>query len=50
LTQSLAKDGQTVPTANIPMGGFKITGLGNGTATADAVALGQVQARSCRRT
>jgi len=22
LTQSLAKDGQTVPTANIPLGGF----------------------------
>lgn len=34
LTQSLSKDGQTVPTANMPMGGFKFTGLaapsGNG--------------------
>lgn len=28
LTASLAKDGQTVPTANLPMGGFKHTGVG----------------------
>jgi hypothetical protein len=27
LTASLAKDGQTVPTANLPMGGFKHTGV-----------------------
>lgn len=30
LTASLAKDGQTVPTANLPMGGYKLTGLGAG--------------------
>ena len=40
LTQSLAKDGQTVPTANIPMGGFKITGLGAPTTAGDALAFG----------
>jgi hypothetical protein len=28
LTASIAKDGQTVPTANLPMGGFKHTGVG----------------------
>ena len=28
LTGSLAKDGQTTPTANLPMGGFRPTGLG----------------------
>lgn len=35
LTQSLSKDGQTTPTANIPMGGFKLTGLARGTGTGD---------------
>jgi hypothetical protein len=40
LTQSLAKDGQTVPTANIPMGGFKLTGLGAPTVAGDALAFG----------
>jgi len=42
LTQSLSKDGQTVPTANLPMGGFKLTGLANGSALTDSVAYGQV--------
>lgn len=37
LSTCLTKDGQTTPTANIPMGGFKITGLGAGTGTGDAV-------------
>jgi hypothetical protein len=36
LSTALTKDGQTTPTANIPMGGFKITGVGLGTATTDA--------------
>jgi hypothetical protein len=40
LTQSLAKDGQTVPTANIPMGSFKLTGLGAPTVAGDALAFG----------
>jgi hypothetical protein len=42
LTASLARDGQTTPTANIPLGGFRITGLGNATSATDAAALGQV--------
>jgi hypothetical protein len=27
VTNSLAKNGETTPTANLPMGGFKLTGL-----------------------
>lgn len=29
ITQSLARDGQTLPTANLPMGGFRHTGVGD---------------------
>jgi len=36
LSTALYKDGQQTPTANIPMGGFKLTGLGTPTATTDA--------------
>jgi hypothetical protein len=43
LTQSLARDGQSVPTANLPMGGFRLTGLGAGSGAADSVHLRQVQ-------
>jgi hypothetical protein len=43
LSTALTKDGQTTPTANIPLGGFKITGLGAGTLTTDAVRLSQLQ-------
>lgn len=43
LTQSLSKDGQTVPTANLPMGSFKHTGVANGSAVTDYAAVGQVQ-------
>ena len=43
LTTALTKDGQTTPTANIPMGTYKITGLGAGTLVADAVRLSQLQ-------
>lgn len=32
LTNSISKDGQTTPTANLPMGGFRLTGLGAGSA------------------
>jgi hypothetical protein len=42
LTASIARDGQTTPTANIPLGGFRITGLGNATAATDAATLGQL--------
>jgi hypothetical protein len=43
LTTALTKDGQTTPTANIPMGTFKITGLGAGTAATDAAQYAQLQ-------
>lgn len=37
LSTAITKDGQTTPTANIPMGGYKITGLGAPTANGDAL-------------
>ena len=37
ITRSIASDGQTVPTANLPMGGFKLTGLAAGTGNGDSV-------------
>lgn len=37
LTNSIAKDGQTTPTANLPMGTFKFTGLGAGSANGDSL-------------
>jgi len=43
LTNSIAKDGQTTPTANLPMGGFKHTNLAVGTALTDSLNLGQAQ-------
>lgn len=43
LTTCLTKDGQTTPTANIPMGNFKITGLGAGTALTDAATISNIQ-------
>lgn len=44
LTGSMARDGQSLPTANIPMGGFRITGLANAVANTDAATLGQITA------
>jgi hypothetical protein len=43
LTNCLTKDGQQTPTNNIPMGNFRITGLGAGTVRTDAAQLGQIQ-------
>ncbi len=43
LTNSIAKDGQTTPTANLPMGTFKHTNLGVGTVSTDSINLGQAQ-------
>ena len=37
LTASIAKDGQTTPTTNLPMGGYKLTGLGAGSATGNSL-------------
>lgn len=39
----MALDGTSVPTANLPMGGFKFTGLGAGSARTDSLNLGQAQ-------
>lgn len=41
LSTALCKDGQSTPTANIGLGGFKITNLAAGTLSTDAVRLGQ---------
>lgn len=46
LTNSIAADGQTTPTANLPMGTFKFTGLGSGSAATDSANLGQIQANA----
>jgi hypothetical protein len=37
LTASIANDGQTALVANLPMGGFKLTGLGDATVANDAI-------------
>jgi hypothetical protein len=44
LSTALTKDGQTTATANIPMGTFKLTGLGAGTNATDSAQYGQLQA------
>ena len=43
LTNSIAKDGQTTPTANLPMGGFKHTSVAVAAATTDYARADQVQ-------
>jgi len=43
LTNSIAADGQKVPTANLPMGGFRHTGVLNANARDQYAAVGQVQ-------
>jgi hypothetical protein len=43
LSTALTKDGQTTPTANLPMGTFKFTGMGNGSAATDSATISQVQ-------
>ena len=46
LTGSIAKDGQTTPSANLPMGGFIHTNVGTATLTNQYPSAGQVQAGS----
>lgn len=41
LSYCLTKDGQTVPTANLPMGGYKLTGMGDANASGNALNYGQ---------
>jgi|HubBroStandDraft_2_1064218.scaffolds.fasta_scaffold80794_2 hypothetical protein len=40
LTDCITKDGQSTPTANIKMGGYKITGIAQPTGSGDALAFG----------
>jgi hypothetical protein len=44
LSNCITKDGQTTPTANIPLGGFRLTGVAAAVDTTDAVNAGQLQA------
>jgi hypothetical protein len=46
LTQSIAVDGQTTVTANLPMNANKFTGLAVGAAATDSLSLGQAQAEA----
>lgn len=46
LSTAICKDGQTTVTANIPMAGYKLTGVGTGTATTDAATVQNVNLRS----
>jgi hypothetical protein len=48
LSTCITKDGQTTPTANIPMGSNKITGLAVGTDATDAATLSQVQSTTAK--
>jgi hypothetical protein len=48
LSTAITKDGQTTPTANIPMGNNKITGLAVGTAATDAANLSQAQSTASK--
>src|SRR4051812_7574596 len=43
LTTALTKDGQTTPTANLPMGGFKHLVVADGSLRNQYAAVGQVQ-------
>lgn len=43
LTQSISKDGQTVPTANLPMGGYKHTNVNTASARTEYARASQVQ-------
>lgn len=43
LSNTLTKDGQSTPTANIPFGGYEATNLGDGTALTSAATVKQLQ-------
>src|SRR5690349_11969829 len=43
LAKCITRDGQGVPTANLPMGGFKHTGAADGSAANDYATIGQLQ-------
>jgi hypothetical protein len=41
LSNCICKDGQSTPVANIPMGGYKVTGIGAATTLGDALSYGR---------
>lgn len=43
LSTAVTRDGQSAWTANLPAGGFIVTGLGNGSAATDSINFGQAQ-------
>lgn len=43
LSNRICKDGQTTPTANIPLGGYKLTSVGAATARTDAASIATIQ-------
>jgi hypothetical protein len=43
LSNAITRDGQGVPTANLPMANFRVTGMANGVDAQDAATLAQVQ-------
>lgn len=48
--ECMCRDGSSVATGNFKMGSYKITGLGNGTTTNDAVNYGQLSTASSAQT
>lgn len=48
LSNTICKDGQTTPTGNIPLGGFKLTGVGSPTAAGDALIYGTTAANAVK--
>jgi hypothetical protein len=46
ITNSIPRDGQAAPTANIPFGTYRITGLGAGVAATDSANFGQIQGQA----
>ena len=48
LSTCITKDGQTTPSANIPLGGYKITNLAAGTNATDAVNYSQLQSSAAK--
>ena len=48
LSTCITKDGQTTPTANIPMGSNRITGLGSAVDATDAATFAQVQSTAVK--
>lgn len=46
LSNCITRDGQSPPTANLPMGGFTFTGLGAGTAGSSSITVTQVQTQA----